>query len=258
MPRPVLPAASAAVLLSAALAAAPSAATEAVPAPAPTPAPTPVPAPEATVTRTWDFDVLLDGRPIGHHRFEVSGDAARRAVHSEAAFDVKLLGLSVYRYAFRATERWSGDCLQWLDATTDDDGQPARVRAEREGEALRIQGPKADPSPPACVMTWAYWNPEALRRQTRLLDPQTGRVDPVTITPAAPGMIRVAGRDQPGRRFHIAAPAGPVDVWTSPTGEWLGLDATVRGGRTLSYRLRHEPTLSAATGGPRAAGDRPS
>ena len=132
------------------------------------------------------------------------------------------------------------------------------MRAEREGEALRIEGPKADPRPPACVMTWAYWNPEALRRQTRLLDPQTGRVDPVTITPAAPGMIRVAGREQPGRRFHIAAPAGPVDVWTSPAGEWLGLDATVRGGRTLSYRLRHGPAVSAATGAPRAAGDRPS
>jgi len=200
------------------------------------------------VTRTWVFQARLDGKPIGEHRFVVVDDGGRRTVTSDARFDVKLLGFTVYRYVFHAAERWSGDCLQSLAADTDDDGTPARVRAEREGERLRIRGGTADVDAAGCVMTYAYWNP-ALRAQTRLLNPQTGRVDAVTITAAAPGSIEVGARRIDAQRFRIAAPPGPVDVWTTPDGEWVGLDAGVKGGRTLSYRLREKPAVSAASRG---------
>ena len=42
-------------------------------------------------TRTWQFEVSLDGSPIGFHRFELveSGDAHQ--LQSEASFDVRFL-----------------------------------------------------------------------------------------------------------------------------------------------------------------------
>jgi hypothetical protein len=127
----------------------------------------------SATTRTWNFEARLDGKPIGEHRFVVSDDGTQRTVTSEAAFAVKLLGLTVYRYAFHATERWSGECLQQLVANTDDDGTPARIRADADGTRLRIRDGRGELESAGCVMTYAYWNP-ALKAQTRLLNPQTG------------------------------------------------------------------------------------
>lgn len=185
----------------------------------------------------WDFEVRLDGKPIGTHRYTVDGSADERTVTSVARFDVRLLGLSVYRYALDANERWSGDCLRGLDAATDDGGERRRVQAQAAGDALKITGGEAPAEASGCVMSYAYWNPAALARQTRLLNPQTGVLDPVTIEPAGSGRVDVGGRTVEAKRLRIVAPAGPLEIWTAPDGRWIGLDAKVSGGRMLSYRL---------------------
>lgn len=175
--------------------------------------------------RSWDFEVLLDGTPIGRHRFELSTDGDRRTLVSRAAFTVKLLGIPVYRYRHEAREQWRGDCLTALDAHTDDGGERSTVRASGDAELLR-----------GCVMTYAYWHP-AMLHQTRLLNAQTGKLDAVRITAPGSASLDVRGQPQPAMRWRIESPAGPLTVWVSPQGDWLGLDATVRGTRTLSYRL---------------------
>ena len=54
---------------------------------------------------------------------------------SDASFVVRFLGIVAYRYSHKAVERWRGDCLVELQATTDDDGQSSRVHAEARGES---------------------------------------------------------------------------------------------------------------------------
>jgi hypothetical protein len=57
-------------------------------------------------SRVFDFDVQLDGKPVGTHRFEVTRHAdGTESVRSVARFDVKILGLTVYRYRHEARER---------------------------------------------------------------------------------------------------------------------------------------------------------
>ncbi|HYF16224.1 MAG TPA: DUF6134 family protein [Ramlibacter sp.] len=86
----------------------------------------------AAHAQVWDFEVRLDGRPIGTHRFVLSGPAAARQVESTARFDVTLLGIPLYRYRHEARERWRGDCLVELQSRTDDDGKPVQVDQRRE------------------------------------------------------------------------------------------------------------------------------
>lgn len=195
-----------------------------------------LPAAAAQAPRSWDFEVQLDGAPIGRHRFELSGEDDQRTLLSSAAFTVKLLGIPVYRYRHEAREQWQGDCLTSLQAETDDGGDRSSVRAVGDAGGLRIEAP-GDTRVAGCVMSYAYWHP-ALLRQPRLLNAQTGAVDTVRITSAGPGSVDVRGRPQPAQRWVIDNPAGPVTLWLSAQGDWLGLDATVRGTRTLRYRLR--------------------
>lgn len=188
-------------------------------------------------TRVYAFQALLDGKPIGEHRFTVETDGTSRLVTSEADFKVTLLGFTAYRYHHHAREQWAGDCLASLASDTNDDGKPASVRLARNGDANQIATATGDRSVPGCLMTYAYWNP-AMRSQTRLLDPQTGRVDAVKVERVGDGHIAVHGAEVEAVDWRITGGESPVDVWVSPAGDWVGLDSLVSGGkRKLSYRL---------------------
>jgi len=162
-----------------------------------------------TLALALTFAVLLDGKPVGSHRFELHEDGAMRRFTSTARFDVKVLGIPVYRYRHDAVEQWRGDCLVKLDARTDDGGEVTQVAAAPEG----------------CVMSFAYWNPRMLEQKT-LLNAQTGRMDRVVVTALGGGRYRISGTKY------------PIELAYSPQGEWLALDSTVAGGRRLSYRLQ--------------------
>jgi hypothetical protein len=172
----------------------------------------------------WNFRALLDGKPIGSHRFSLSpGPGDERTLVSEADFAVKILGLTAYRYHHRATEHWRGDSLTDISASTDDDGKVTTVHL----------GPEALS---AGAMSFAYWNPK-IQTRTRLLNAQTGRFENVQISRVGAGTLSVRGVPVPAVRWRITGAKQPIDVWYSDQGEWIGLDSVVDGAHKLSYRL---------------------
>ena len=194
----------------------------------------------------WNFRALLDGKPIGQHRFNVTVNAsagsqgAERKVLSDASFAVKFLGITAYRYRHTATEQWRGDCLTALASTTDDDGKASSVRTEADGDTLSVTTGTTAQSLKGCVMSFAYWNP-AIQTQTQLLNAQTGKAEAVQVSRVGnvgSGSVEVRGRAVAATQFRITGAAQPIDVWYSAQGEWIGLDSLVAGGRKLSYRLQ--------------------
>ena len=189
----------------------------------------------------WRFAVFLDDEPIGTHDFILAAgaDDGSRRLRSEADFRVRLLGVPVYRYRHSAQELWRGNCLQALDARTEDGSERTRVqlRSDERG-GLQLDAPQGAVRLSGCIMSFAYWNP-ALRTQATLLNAQTGTMEQVRWARMESAPI-AAGRGQPEAavRWRLSGTAQPLDVWWTEDGRWLGLDATVRGGRRLSYRLR--------------------
>jgi hypothetical protein len=188
-------------------------------------------------TRSYAFKAFLDDKPIGEHRFTVVTEGATRKVTSEADFTVKFMGFNAFHYHHHADEQWSGECLAALQSTTDDDGKPASVKLLKTGDANEIATNAGKRSEPGCLMTYAYWNP-AMREQKRLLNPQTGKVDAVSVTRMASGNIPVGGKDVAATDWRITGGESPIDVWISASGDWVGLDSLVSNGKhKLTYRL---------------------
>jgi Family of unknown function (DUF6134) len=171
-----------------------------------------------------EFEVLLDSRPIGTHRFDVSrASDGTHQVTSVAAFDVKFLGFNAYRYRHQATERWSRGCLAQIDASTDDNGKRLRVARElRDG----------------CMSSYAYWDPEHLLKQRELLNPQTGEIDAVKVETVGEETLMVRGAPVRADRYRLRSEKFVIDLWYSKTGEWLQLDSSTDSKRQLRYRLR--------------------
>jgi Domain of unknown function (DUF6134) len=199
--------------------------------------------PAVAARAEWLFTVRLDGKPIGMHRFVLaSSDDHGLTLSSDAKFDVSLLGVSLLRYAHRVNERWANGCLASIDARTDDNGRVLEVRGRIEGDRFDLQV-RQDGRPVAtseqtagCLMSFAYWNP-ALAKQTRLLDPGSGRVEVVAIDAATTAPADLENNGARVRGLRIAGLAQPIDVWYAGD-RWVGLDTLVGGGRRLSYRLK--------------------
>lgn len=187
----------------------------------------------------WNFRVYLDDTPIGRHRFTLQRKGDEAELRSDARFEVKLLFITAYRYAHQADERWRGNCLTGLNASTDDDGRRSVVQAQPTdlpAPRLNVSGPKERLSLVGCVMSYAYWNPDILR-QGRLLNAQTGEYEAVQVADLGEQTVTVRGVVVPARRYRIAGPKNPIDLWYSPAREWLALEAAVDGGRRLKYRI---------------------
>ena len=186
----------------------------------------------------WRFKVSLDEREIGFHDFMVTRQGAQRMVEINADFDVKILFINAYRYDHDNREIWKDGCLQQIESNTDDNGDLLKVVGENVSEGFTIVtnagAPRTIGSP--CVRSFAYWNPVFLE-SSQLLNSQTGEIVDVTITGQGEETLLIDGQPVPSRRYEIDMDEGPITLWyTRDSSQWLALQATTEGGRTLRYQ----------------------
>ena len=75
----------------------------------------------------WRFRVLLDGKTIGFHYYDVAQVGQRRVVETRAEFDVKIFFINAYRYRHSLRSTWDGGCLESLESNTDANGEAVSV-----------------------------------------------------------------------------------------------------------------------------------
>lgn len=189
-----------------------------------------------TPNAEWEFDVLLDGKPIGSHAFELRQEGGQKVLRTEASFDVKFLFVTAFRYRHQNTEIWNEDCLLSIDAVTDSNGKELLVRGAVTDESFNLQNTDGTKQLPSCVQTFAYWNPSVLGA-TRLLNSQTGVYEDVAVSLEGRDQVTVGGQPVDALRYRLSAQAGDIVLWYSATDNtWLGLEAPAKGGRKLLYQ----------------------
>ncbi len=190
----------------------------------------------ANDVRTWDFEVLLDNSTIGSHRFEVAELDNGYRVKSDASFDVRFLFVTAFRYRHSNTEIWQGDCLREFRSETRVNRRELAVSGRKVGGELVVDDGDQQNELEACVMSFAYWNPDFLE-QDRLLNPQDGRYLDVSVDELPRQTIQVRGNDVEARVFQLRADKIEVTLWYSDDNEWLALESVARGDRVLRYKL---------------------
>lgn len=186
--------------------------------------------------QVFDFKVFLDGDPVGQHVFRVDRLETAKQVHSEAAFNVKFLMINAYRYQHQANETWQENCLTSLKASTHDNGKDSTVEGQTKGNEFLLKRNLDQETLPACIMTFAYWNPQMLK-QSRLLNPQTGDYLDVDITPKGRDRVAVKGSEMTANRYHLKTREFDMELWYADNGDWVALDSRLEGGHILQYRL---------------------
>ncbi len=184
-------------------------------------------------TRSWKFDVSLDGRHIGEHRFTLRQSGELRELRSEARFAVRILFFEAYRYEHDAHEIWQGDCLQQLDAQTNDNGTRREVHGARSGDDFQVVTVDSTRQLARCVRSFAYWNPDVLLAANSLLNPQTGEYVSVHVERLGREAFGPEGRPAERLRLRAANPDAeklrPIELWYTTDMEWLALESADAG-----------------------------
>ncbi len=178
------------------------------------------------IPNSLTFNVWLDERPMGQHRYTFDQSNQRLRVTSEADFNVKVVFVTVFSYAHRAIETWAGNCLRALTSNTTTNG---------ESEAIELDIPDTD-----CAGTYTYWDKERLQRPV-LLNAQTAETEPAMWTDLGLSTLPTIGKrktvhPQPDRVSAVAlkTPSAEFMLYYNANDELLMMQ-TDNDGRTITY-----------------------
>ena len=189
------------------------------------------------VAREWHFDVSLDGISIGTYDVAVQERGNARSARGDMRFRVSILGFEAGSYEQHEEETWQADCLTRIDSKTVEKGKTTTVAGRLDGGSFVIDGAAGSQRLPACVMTFAYWNPRVLK-QTKLVNVQTGAWTPIEVSALGKEAYEVRGAKIDADHHRIDTARNKIEVWYSPEGEWVGLRSTSQQGHVLAYRLK--------------------
>ena len=187
----------------------------------------------------WQFRVLLDDKEIGFHHYELVQDGDIRRMNSRAEFDIKFLFFTAFRYRHSLSSEWQGDCLSALSTETLTNGKEESLEGSLQQNSFVVQAGGEPVELPACVMNFAYWDPQILE-QERLLNPQTGEYLDVNVEIRDPATVDIDGVQVEADTYRITAKDMRIDLWYADDDkEWLALESLVEGGRIIRYeRIR--------------------
>ena len=190
--------------------------------------------------KEWTFDVYLNKAKMGTHTFVLS-DASMMT--SSAKFKVKILFINAYSYNHVSKEQWQDGCLNSIEAETTESKVNTKVSGKLEGSDFNINvNDKQNQALPACVMTFAYWNPKILT-QSKLLNPQNAEYLNTNIKQLGTETIEVKGKPTETAHYLLQGLSEGkiklnVDLWYDQNKNWVALQSTTPEGYKVSYKLK--------------------
>ena len=185
----------------------------------------------AAAAETLHHVILRDGEPVGSYRlsFERNGDTL--VVDSDLTVDVRAGFLPLFVYRHTAREVWQGDSLTALQTETYDNGRRLRVSGHATSGGFVVDGAAGRILAPADIRPASFWRPDMVA-QSRLLDPETGRV--LSVGATLLGEERGDGAN-PLRRYRLSGQlkhevelSYSGDRWLSARFRMLGSDIEFR------------------------------
>ncbi len=184
----------------------------------------------------WQFKVFLDDDEIGFHNFSMINKGEHREIYSKARFDVKFLFFNAYSYQHDDVEHWRGQCLNSINAFTNDNGEQYKVSGKVDNDKFIVNTIQKQSTYLPCVKTFAYWDPEFLKEST-LLNSQTGEMIDVKSEFIGHETLTHKGQIVVARRYRLSGENLQIDLWYSNDDNWLALESLTEGGRIVRYAI---------------------
>lgn len=177
------------------------------------------------------FEVRRNGEAVGSHAVQFERSGSDLLVRNRFTIEISVLAIPVYTYLYTSTDVWRGGCLVALTAEVDDNGERVSVRASREADSLRVDGPRGSRLAPPDIFPTNHWHSGVLGSR-QVLNTLTGTLDTVTIADQGPITVPVNGDLRSVRHFVYSGDLRN-DVWYDDRGRWVGMSFAGRDGSRI-------------------------
>jgi hypothetical protein len=173
------------------------------------------------------FRLVRNGTAVGSHQVAFRDlDGGVLEARSLVRVEVKLVGITVYRYSHETVENWRGDRLLALGSRLDRNGTPGFCEARAEGGQILLRGTAGEARLPAQAAPLTWWRQATLTSGVPLFDPRRGE-------PVAPGLNRMP---LPGGGLRVVVVGGEgADITYDAAGTWVGFATTGEDGSAVRY-----------------------
>jgi hypothetical protein len=182
-----------------------------------------------------EFEVLRGGEHFGNQSVTVTASDGAFAVKTAASLKATIGPITVFSYKQQCDEAWRGAALAGLKCSTVRDGKTTIVESTHSTSGIKVSGEKkkvSDFSAEAWPSTW--WTKPKLGSYD-LINTETGKPMPVSVTHLGKDTRRVAGQQIQADHIRVAGTL-TVDLWYDDAGRWVDC-AFSASGQKMTYRL---------------------
>ena len=105
-----------------------------------------------------EFDIYRNNKNIGKHIFSFKKSGEQLAVKSEIKFEIKKLGIVLYKYYVSGTEIYKDGELVKFNSKTDQNGKKKFVNMKLENGEYLIDGSSYKGKAPSDYLLGTWWN----------------------------------------------------------------------------------------------------
>ena len=115
-----------------------------------------------------EFDIFRNNKHIGKHIFSFNRENNQLAVESEINFEIKKLGIVLYKYNVKGTEYFKDGKLIKFNSKTDQNGKEKYVNINLEGDELVIDGSSFKGKVPSEYLLGTWWNHSLVESEAQI------------------------------------------------------------------------------------------
>jgi Domain of unknown function (DUF6134) len=153
---------------------------------------------------------------IGAYTNTVEPTRDGMTVQTRAHFEVKMLGIKMYREDADRTEHWQGNRLVSFRGVTDKGDGPAEVKGEARGNNFIITSAQGTVTAPGSVHPANPWSSNFLRSNT-MMRPDTGKLEQVRVGAGQETSVKIDGATIPAVKYEVTGTA-KYTVWIDGRG----------------------------------------
>ena len=190
-----------------------------------------------------EFDIYRNNKNIGKHVFEFIKTSEGLSVVSEINFQIKKLGVVLYKYHVKGTEFYIDNQLVKFNSKTNQNGKEKYVNISLNNDVYNIDGSSNKSDAPLDYMVGTWWNHSIVEAKAQI-SAVSGRIINQKVTFLGKEKININGKSYETLHFNFSSTDKKLnkdkklntDIWyDEKTLNWL--KATFKKKGNWEYRL---------------------
>jgi len=190
-------------------------------------------------SKTLEYTVLRDGKPIGTHAYTIDTNGADTQVQVSTDIQVKVLFITAYKFKHNSQEVWSNGRLVSLKSTTDDDGTDKALTAKAEDGKITldsmVKGQDRRQFAAAAAIPASLWNP-AIVTQTAIVNTLDGKLMKVKVANVGSEQVDAGGAKVTAHHYKISGEL-TRDLWFDDAGRLVRVSFPDKTSTEIVYAL---------------------